>query len=87
MFQVLSKYSAAPLRSLQSCQASSDLHQPPASWLGSPSHSACPRAGNPTVDTGMNQCLGETLHQFQGLNKLNGQEVAASRKDKCFSVL
>lgn len=26
------------------------------------------------VDIGMNQCLGETLHQFQAVNEISGQE-------------
>lgn len=71
MFQVLSEDSAAPLRSLQSCQALSGLHQAHASSLV---HNAGARARNPTVDTGVNQCLGETLHQFQAVNKICGQE-------------
>lgn len=45
----------------------------PADW-GHPATVLVARAGNPTVDTGMNQCLGETLHQFQAVNKIFGQE-------------
>lgn len=59
-----------PCRAVRHCQTCTNLV--PADW--GHLHSAGARAGNPRVAIGTNQCLGETLHQFQAVNTIRGQE-------------